>query len=104
VALGDGEVVVVVVEKSEAVIGMEMDNLVAEKLVSSCSSGHESLALGGHSSKKGRSVWFSCFTESTAAVVVVTKSLPKKDSGSLSVLGREQIVVWSRSLSVPSIG
>jgi hypothetical protein len=101
VALGDGEVVVVVVEKSEAVIGMEMDNLVAEKLVSSCSSGHESLALGGHSSKKGRSVWFSCFTES---VVVVAKSLPKKDSGSLSVLGREQIVVWSRSLSVPSIG
>ena len=73
IPLGDRELVL---EKSEVAMGMEMESWVAEKdarLLSSPSSGHEFLALG-HSSKKGRSVWLSCFT--------VTKSLPKKESGS----------------------
>jgi hypothetical protein len=80
-------------------IGMEIESRVAEKderLLSSARSDQESLDLG-HSSKKGRRVWFSCFPE-------LAKSLPKKDTGSLSVFGSEQMVLSSGPLSVPYSG
>jgi hypothetical protein len=94
IPFGDLELVLV---KSEVAMGMEMESWVAEKprLLSSASSGHESLDLG-HSSKKGRSVWFSC--------LAVTKSLPKKERGSLWVFGSEAMVLSSRPLSVPNRG
>jgi hypothetical protein len=80
-------------------MGMEIESCVADKderLLSSVSSDQEPLDLG-HSSKKGRSAWFSCFSE-------LTKSLPKNDTGSLSVSGRERMVLSSRPLSVPYSG
>jgi hypothetical protein len=92
---GDRELVL----KSEVPLGMEIESCVAEKderLLSSASSDQESLDLG-HSSKKGRRVWFSCFPE-------LAKSLRKKDTGSLSVFGSEQMVLSSRPLSVPYSG
>jgi hypothetical protein len=95
IPLGDLELVL---EKSEVAMGMEMESWVAEKprLLSSPSSGHESLDLG-HSSKKGRSVWFSC-------LAAVTKSLPKKERGSLWVFGSDAMVLSSSPLSVPNTG
>jgi hypothetical protein len=89
-------------EKSEDAMGMEIDSWVAgneARLVLSLERpGQESLALG-HSSKKGRSVWFSCFPESTPP-----KSLPRKESGCLSIFESELTVFGPRSLSAPSWG
>lgn len=72
--LGDLEEMLV---KSGEVIGNEMESWVVENEarfdLSSSRSGQESLALG-HSSKKGRRDWVSCFAGS-----VKLKSLPNKE-------------------------
>ena len=86
-------------EKSEDAMGMEIDRWVAGNdarlVLSSERPGQESLALG-QSSKKGRSVWFPCFTES--------KSWPRKDRGCLSIFESELTPFGPRSLSAPSWG
>jgi hypothetical protein len=82
-------------EKSEDAMGMDIDSWVAGNeqarlAFSSERPGQESLALG-HSSKKGRSVWFSCF----AAESMAPKSeFPRKESGCcLSIFDSELTVL-----------